>query len=238
MPPNPEIPPSEDRPHASSVPSPSPANEPANISAPPPLPAVGPPPLPPHPNHKSALGHLFAMLLSLFVALFLADAVVSLMDDSLILFFDSHLLTGIRGLLAPFVLLMSVAIYVLMGLTPMIPKRLFLPLTLFNPLVVLATFPLLIYFFGRIQQMACAISFYQVVLALFIFYKIQGGFNFRWPVFAENQLHLRRFSWRNLSVFVLVNVLVLLPLTAAYLVLCARLAVDHFSDGFMAQRTR
>ncbi|MBC8095574.1 MAG: hypothetical protein H7Y43_07165 [Akkermansiaceae bacterium] len=177
------------------------------------------------------------MLLSLFVALFLADAVISLADDSFILFFDSHVLTGIRGLLAPFVLLMAVVIYVLMGLTPMIPKRLFLPLTLFNPLVVLATFPLLIYFFGRIQQLACAISFYQVVLGLFILYRIQGGFKFRWPVLAENQLHMRRFSWRNLSVFVLVNVLVLLPLTAVYIAFCARLAVDHFSDGFMALRS-
>jgi hypothetical protein len=201
------------------------------------LPAASPPPLPLSPNHKSAVGHLFAMVLSLFVALFLADAVVSLADDSLILFFESHALTAIRGLLAPFVLLMAVVIYVLMGLTPMIPKRLFLPLTLFNPLVVLATLPLLIYFFGRIQQMACAISFYQVALGLFILYKIQGGFKFRWPVLAENQLHGRRFSWRNLSVFLLVNVLVLLPLTAVYLVFCARLAVDHFSDGFMALRS-
>lgn len=177
------------------------------------------------------------MVLSLFVVLFVADAVVSLADDSLILFFESHALTEIRGLVAPFVLLMAVVIYVLMGLTPMIPKRLFLPLALFNPLVVLATLPLLIYFFGRIQQLACAISFYQVVLGLFILHKIQGGFKFRWPVFAENQLNLRRFSWRNLSVFLLVNVFVLLPLTAVYLVFCARLAVDHFSDGFVALRS-
>ncbi len=177
------------------------------------------------------------MVLSLFVVLFVADALVSLIDDSLILFFESHALTGIRGLLAPFVLLLAIVIYVLMGLTPMIPKRLFLPLALFNPLVVLATLPLLIYFFGRIQQLACAISFYQVVLGLFILYKIQGGFKFRWPVLAEHQLHARRFSWQNLSVFLLVNVLVLLPLTAVYLVFCARLAVDHFSDGFMALRS-
>lgn len=236
MPPAPEIPPSKDSLQASGVPSPSSAAEPAIIDAPPPLPTALPPPLPPNPNHKSALGHLFAMVLSLFVILFLADAVVSLADDSLILFFDTHALTGIRGLLAPFVLLMAVVIYLLMGLTPMIPKRLFLPLALFNPLVVLATLPLLIYFFGRIQQLACAISFYQVVLGLFILYKIQGGFKFRWPVFAENQLHARRFSWRNLSVFLLVNVLMLLPLTAVYLGVCASLAVDHFSDGFMALR--
>jgi hypothetical protein len=236
VPPAPEIPPPEDRPHVSGVPS-SPGNEPANSSVPPPLPAAAPPLLPSGVDHKSPLGHLFAMLLSLFVVLFLVDAVVSLADDSLILFFESHALTGIRGLLAPFVLLMAVVIYLLMGLTPMIPKRLFLPLTLFNPLVVLATLPLLIFFFNRIEQVACAISFYQVVLALFILHKVQGGFGFRWPVFVESQLHTRRFSWRNLTVFVSVNFLVLLPLTVGYSFFCARLAVDHFSDGFMALRS-
>jgi hypothetical protein len=42
------------------------------------------------------------------------------------------------------------------------------------------------------------------------------------------------FSWRNLVFFVLGNVFILSPVTAAYVFVCASLAVDHFSDGFMA----
>jgi hypothetical protein len=53
---------------------------------------------------------------------------------------------------------------------------------------------------------------------------------------AENQLGARGFSWLNLSVFVVVNLLVLLPGVAVYLALCAGLAVGHFSDGFLALR--
>src|SRR5208282_3550763 len=44
------------------------------------------------------------------------------------------------------------------------------------------------------------------------------------------------FSWRNLSVFLLANVFVLLPAVVFYLVVCAALAVDHFSEGFVALR--
>src|SRR6266516_3049084 len=61
-------------------------------------------------------------------------AVVSLVDDSLIVFCHVHILGTIRGLVALLSILMAIVIYGLMGLTPMIPKRLFLPLTVFNPL--------------------------------------------------------------------------------------------------------
>jgi len=48
----------------------------------------------------------------------------------LLLFFNIHLLARMRGMLFLFGLLMALVIYGLMGLTPMIPKRLFLPVTL------------------------------------------------------------------------------------------------------------
>ena len=179
---------------------------------------------------------LFAILLSLCLGLFLADAFVSLVDDSLILLFDLHGLTVIRGILFLLAMLVAIVIYGLMGLTPMIPKRLFLPLTLFNPVAGLVVIPFLIYFYGRIQQVAWGISFCQVILGLSILHWVQGGFKFRWPLVAENQLEARRFSWRNLSVFLLVNVFVLLPAVIVYLVLCAALAMDHFSEGFLALR--
>src|SRR6185503_19323748 len=90
---------------------------------------------PPPPVRKSrSMRQLLAILLSLGLGLFLADGVVSLVDDSLILFFDIHLLTMIRGMVFLFAMLMAIVIYALMGLTPIIPKRLFIPVTLFNPI--------------------------------------------------------------------------------------------------------
>lgn len=237
MQPDPKIPSFKDNPQAGSVPPLLPASESPRIGAPPPLAAASPPPLTPKPNHRSwPVGRMCAILLSLGLGLFLADAVVSLVDDSLILLFDIHALTVIRGILFALALLMAIVIYGLMGLTPMIPKRLFLPLTLFIPAAGLVAVPFLIYCYSRMQQVAWGISFCQVILGLNILYWVQGGLKFRWPLVAEHQLGTRRFSWRNLSVFLLANVFVLLPATLVYLVFCAVLAVDHFSDGFVALR--
>jgi len=237
MQPDPKIPSFEENPPADSVPPPLPAPEPPVIVARPPLVAVSPPLLPLKPIQKSsALRRLFAILLSLGLGLFLADAIVSLLDDSLILFFDIHVLTIIRGITGLFAALMAIVIYGLMGLTPIIPKRVFLPVTLFNPVAGLVAIPLLIYSHGRIQQVAWVIAFCQVLVGLSILCWVRGGFTFHWPLVAESRLGGRSFSWRNLWVFLLVNVFGLLPAVIIYLVLCAALAVNHFSEGFVALR--
>jgi hypothetical protein len=230
MPPDPETPLLNDNLQSGKLP-------PSASSAPPLLVADAPPPLPPQPAPKTSAGRqVLAILLSLCLGLFLADAVVSLLDDSLIILFGSHLLTGTRGMVWLLAMLMALVIYGLMGLTPMIPKRLFFPLTLFNPVAALAVVPLFIYFYDRIQQVAWIISLGQVLFGLNILYLVQGGYKPRWPLVPERILQARRFSWLNLSVFLLVNLLVLLPAVIAYLVLCAALAVNHFSEGFLAVR--
>jgi hypothetical protein len=234
---DPKIPPFENNPQAGSVPPPLPASEPPVISAPPPLIAASPEPLPPESNRKSmSARYLVAVLLSLCLGLFIADAVVSLIDSSLIFFFDLHLLSLICGFVSFFAMLMAIVIYGLMGLTPMIPKRLFLPLTLFNLVAGLVLVPFSIYSYGRIQQVAWGISFCQAILGLSILYWVRGGLKFRWPLVSEDQLGVRGFSWRNLSIFLGVNVFVLLPAIIVYLVVCVALAVNHFSEGFMALR--
>jgi len=179
---------------------------------------------------------LLAVLLSLCLGIFLTDAVVSLVDDSLILCFDVHVFTAIRGFLFFFAMLMAVVLYGLMGLTPMIPKRLFLPLALFSPVSGLIVVPMMIYFYGWIQQIAWGISCCQAILSLSILYWAQGGWKLRWPLMAESRLQERRFGWRNLFVFLSVNVFVLVPGVIGYLVYCTVLAVDHFSEGFVALR--
>jgi hypothetical protein len=170
------------------------------------------------------------------LGLFLADGVVSLVDDSLIVFCDVHFLGTIRGLAAVLSLLMAIVIYVSMGLTPMIPKRLFLPLTIFKPLALFVAIPFLIYHYRWLPQLAWVISLCQVVVGLAILHWAQGGFRLCWPLVGEDRIEARRFSWRNLVVFLLINVFVLLPGAVIYLFVCTALAVDHFSEGFVALR--
>ncbi|HEY9171210.1 MAG TPA: hypothetical protein VI136_02895 [Verrucomicrobiae bacterium] len=185
----------------------------------------------------SALGRqVLAILLSLCLALFLADAVVSLVDDSLILFFGLHWLAPIRGVVFLLAILLALVVYGGMGFTPMIPKRLFLPITLFSPLAALAAIPFVIFCYSRIQQVAWTISLCQFLLGLCILRRVQGGFKFRWPPVAARLLEGRRFSWLNLGAFVFVNVLVLPPAAIVYLWFCTTVAVDHFSEGFVALR--
>jgi hypothetical protein len=176
-----------------------------------------------------------SIVLNLCLGLFLADALVSLLDDTLVLLFGSHLISAGRALLAFLTLLMGLLVYGLMGLSPLVPKRFFLPVALFNYLVILALLPLAIYFYGRLEWIAWAISLGQVVLGLGLLW-LMGGWKPRWPLVEEKHLGSCRFSWPNLLGFVLVNGLVLLPATVAYVLLCVALAVAHLSDGFLVLR--
>jgi hypothetical protein len=78
------------------------------------------------------------------------------------------------------------------------------------------------------------LSLSQVFLGLGVLCWLQGGVKFRPPWFAEARLGARLFSWLNLVVFLLANVFVLPAAVVLYLGLCLSLAVDHFSDGFLA----
>ena len=224
---DPNTPPFQSNPKSESAPPPQPLSEPPVINV--------PPPLAPGLNRKSmSMRYLLAVLMSLCGALCLADGVLSLLDDSLTLFFDVHLLSLIRGLVFVFATLIAILIYCLMGLTPLIPKRLFLPLTLFMLVAHLLVFLFMIYWFNSIQQVSIGISICQIIFGLGILYWARGGFKFRWPLVGEEQLGVRGFSLGNLCAFVLMNLFLLLPAGVVFLLVCASLAVRHFSDCFMA----
>ncbi|MBC8002812.1 MAG: hypothetical protein H7X97_09525 [Opitutaceae bacterium] len=238
MQPDSDIPPSHDNVQPGELPPVFPPSNPPSTGIPPLLMADSPAPLPSQPHRKSgSAGGTLANFLSLCLGLFLADGVVSLLDESLILLFDVHLLGAIRGILLLFTVLLAIVIHGMMGLTPMIPKRLFLPVTLFIPLAGLATIPLLIYHHTRTHEIAWGISLCQVILGLGILHRVQHGWRFRWPFVAESRLEPRRFAWRNLIGFALAHVFLGLPAILVYLVVCAVLAVDHFTDGFLALRS-
>jgi len=164
------------------------------------------------------------------------DAVLSLADDFLILFFHSRLLSFPRGIVSMVSVPMALGIYALIGLTPLVPKRLFLPIPGFYFVAMLVVFPLVIFWFDRMQIFAFVISLCEVAMASGLFLYAARGSKFSWPLVPVNCLGARTFSWRNLSVFALVNALVVMPLTVVYIFVCASGAVAHFSEGFMALR--
>jgi hypothetical protein len=177
-----------------------------------------------------------ALLLSFCLYLFLADAVFSVLDDVSSLLFDCHIFSALTGISFVVTLLMVPLVYVLIGLTPMVPKRLFLPIPLFYLGEVLAAIPLTIYFYGRHREIDLIVSICQAGVGLAILCRAQGGLKFRWPALHIEQLGARGFSWRHFSGFVLVNLFVLLPLAITSLLLFTAHAVNHFSEGFMALR--
>jgi hypothetical protein len=204
----------------------------APAGAPPPL-IAAPPPLPP--VRKDSGGRKFvAVLLSACLVLFLADALVSFLDSSLILLCKTHFLGAFREIVFAMYLLSALATYVLMALTPMIPKRIFVPVTLFNLIAGLGFIPFLIYASARVEQIAWLISLCQLLLGVAVLAWLHRGFNIRMPLVSQTHLGARGFSWANLFLFVLANLFLLLPAIAVYLFLCAGMAVSHFSEGFIA----
>jgi hypothetical protein len=182
-----------------------------------------------------------SIILNLCLCVFIASGAVSFADDSLQLLFGLRVLMLLNAILSFFSFLFVLLVYVLMGLTPMVPKRIFLPVALFPLAGLLATCPALIYGGGDWLRLGVrtdwAISLGQLLVGLGIFYRVRGGWKFRWPVVEDKYLGNRAFSWLNLSAFVLVNIFVLLPAVAIYLAMCAALAVNHFTAGFLTLRT-
>jgi hypothetical protein len=183
--------------------------------------------------HNAPVKKRLSVLLSLCLGLFLADAIVSLLDDTVILVSGVHALDLVRIILFLLAGATSLIVYVLIGITPMVPKRAFLPIVLFNGLELLAIIPVSIYHFDRLQQAAWLLSLIQVLVALAVLRWAQGGWVFRWPALPEEVLAERRFSLWNLSGFLSANV-VAVPVVLIYLAICASLAVDHYSAGFLA----
>jgi hypothetical protein len=210
--------------------------QPASPAAPPPLSS---PPLlsaPKPAGNAVSVRRLLSGLLSVCLAVYLADAVLSLVVQSLVLILGIRPLTGICGVISLLALLLGLIVYGLMGLTPMIPKRWFLPVALFGPVGVLAFIPVAIYAHEWLEEASWLLALCQFALGLFIVCRLQGGWRLRWPLVAEKRLGLQSFSWGNLAAFLLVNLFVLLPAVTAYLASCAALAVHHSTEGFLTLR--
>jgi hypothetical protein len=203
-------------------------------------PLTNPPPLlPPQSIPQPASGRQFlSALLSLCLGLFLADAAISLADDSIALATGVHFLFGIRIIVGLFAVLLALLIYVLMAFVPAIPKRCFVPLALFYLASQLAAMPMLLLYYAHQQLIAWMISLAQVGLGLWLLHQARHGLTFGWPLVSPAMLGSRRFNWRNLIRFGLGNCFGLLPAVTIYLFFCTAGLVHHFTDGFMTLHPR
>ena len=177
-----------------------------------------------------------AVLLSLYLGLFVTGSFLSALDDSLVLLFGLHLLTAISLIVTFLSFLLVVLIYGLMGVTPIVPKRLVLPVVLFIALELLAMFPIFIYHRNWMMPFDLLLSLGQFLLGLGMLCRLRSGFKFGWPIVEVRHLGIRVFSGWNLSGFLLLNVFVVLPTIAVFLAVCAGMAASHFTEGFLALR--
>jgi len=147
------------------------------------------------PAHKAPFWRqLVAFILNLCLGLFLAGGVVSLLDDSLVLLLGLHHLTAVNGLLGCLSYLTVVLVYGLMAVTPVVPKRVFLPVTLYIVLALLSVFPVLIYHREWLIQLDWVLSLGQALLGLGLLFRLNGGFKLRWPIVEPSQLGKRALA--------------------------------------------
>jgi hypothetical protein len=191
--------------------------------------AERPPVLSPAP---SLFRQLLMILLSLCLGLYLADAIVSVADSSLILFFGIHALTGLEMCIGIISFLLLGVVYVLMVFTPAIPKRWFVTLTLFCLIGGLLT-PIVFLFPQYLLWSIWTGSLTQLLLGFWVLYQAQRGVKFGWPLVPASRLGAQNFTWTNLIGFAAANLFILVPAILIYLFSCAAWAIHRSSDGFM-----
>ncbi len=177
-----------------------------------------------------------AFFLSFILLLFLVSGGAALLDSSLILLLHRQDASIVSGLLALLMILAGILCYGAMALSPAIPKRYFLPVSLFLPIAYIAVLPLFVYYHRPSDWIAWGVALGQVLLGLFVLRRAHRGTRIGWPLFPASQLYDRDFRWGNLAAVVLATVLVLLPAILLYTGFSAQLAVHHFTDGFVALR--
>ena len=179
-----------------------------------------------------------AVFLSLCLGVFIADGILSVILYFLVGFLGVRipgLLDGALSLFALAVLGLAFAVYCLMGITPLVPKRYFLPIVLIYPATWLLLVPASIFFPEHMNGVLLAVSFCQAALGMAVAFCLRDGKASRWQLVPAGRLGQRNFSWGNSSVFAFAN-LVLLAATILYLAIFSALAVDHFSGGFVSLR--
>jgi hypothetical protein len=165
-----------------------------------------------------------------YIILFLIDAGLSLTDE-LLSAFAAHLpaLSTARNLVAFLVIVLSLAVFSLLGVDQRLPKRVFLPLTLYSFWCSMALWPLL----GMIpsEPLGLAAAFGQVFIGVVALVTLRSSY--RRNLLPAELFQRPLFGWRNTLVFSAVNLL-LLPLMLVYSLLATvGYYLDQKTAGFM-----
>jgi len=192
--------------------------------------SVIPPPL--SNGTSEASRPVLAIVLSVVLGFFLVCGVVSFLSATESLLLHRRDLELVDGLLTLLLMLTGVLTYCLLGFFPEIPKRWFVPLCLFAPAVPIVILPLLIYFHAYTSWIDLGVATAHLLLGLLILRRLRGNPSFVWPLVPTEKLVRRKFSWTNLAGVALAPVLVLLPVALLYCAFSAKLALEHFTDGF------
>ncbi len=196
--------------------------------------STSPPPLPSGDTRPASSA--LAVILSLVLILFLGSALLSLLDHSLYLSLHRTNLAVFSGISFLLMLLTGLLVYGLMGFAPGVPKRVFMPVCLFIPVVYVGVLPLLVFFSRHAMAIMWGVSLVQLLLGLFIVCRLQGGLKFRWPLFPAENLSDRKFNWGNLAGVVTAGVFLIVPALVLYSAFTAMVSVNHFTDGFVTLR--
>lgn len=176
---------------------------------------------------------MVTLILSLALVCFLGCGVIVFLSDSLLWLFHRQDLAVAAALASLLMFLFGIFVYLMMALVPRVPKRYFLPVSLYLPVTGVGIFPLLIYFTEHALPIICAVSLGQILLAVLIIRHVQGGLKLQWPIFPESQLQLRSFRWTNLFGMLLAAVVMIIPALILYTAFSAKLALSHFTDDFV-----
>jgi hypothetical protein len=142
---------------------------------------------------------------NVYIVLFLIDAGLSLIDELLqVASSPMPVLTEIRFFVATVVITLSMILYACLGIDRRLPKRVFLPLTLFASWSALAMWPLSGFITREAFGLTAAIS--QVVLGAIALILLRGlgGRN----LLTEEQFQAPMFSLRNTLGFTAINLLI------------------------------
>jgi hypothetical protein len=194
-----------------------------------------PPPLPEAASESSR--PVLTAVLNLALVIFLTSGLVSLSSDALFLVFQRQDLAVTAALGSLLLFLTGFILFGLMAFFPGIPKRYFIPVSLYLPVAAVASLPLLVYFKEHALLIVFGISLGQVMLGFLVVHRLQGGFKFSWPLVTGSHLTGKNFSWANLAGVILGGVFFVLPSLVLYMGLSAKLAIEHFTDGFVLVRS-
>lgn len=188
-----------------------------------------PPPLPVQPAVAAV-----QVMLSVAVVIFLADVVLGLGDGLLQLAWHAQWLTPLRGVVGVVAFFAGLVVYFLSGLTPLVPKRFFLPLTLLPLVLGLCQLPLFVLYPAKSQEMAVWLMLVQALVTSGLIYLL--GCRTHWPLVPLRVLGKRVFSLWNVMAFVVLNGVALVPVVVGISVLSTTWIIAHLSQGFVTVR--